>query len=94
MTELIASDAMVELAKTFIMGELLILIPVLYFLGFIMKRTEQLPDWLIPWLIIALGILFAVLLVGLTPEGILQGILIAGATVLTHQLYKQTTERE
>lgn len=94
MIEAEVATAMVEVAKTFIMEELLILIPVLYFIGFLLKRTKNVQNWMIPWIVMGLGIVFSLLLVAPTPEAIIQGILIAGATVLTHELYSQTVNRD
>lgn len=91
MTEL---DLLIALAETFILGELLVLIPVLYMLGIFLKRTPVLEDWLIPWIVVVAGVVFALVLAGLTPEAVIQGILIAGVTVLTNQLYTQTKNRE
>jgi hypothetical protein len=69
-----------------------ILIPVLYIIGMVVKKTPCIPDWLIPWILLVLGMAGGFFLKGMTFQGILQGVLVAGVTVLTNQLYKQTTE--
>ncbi len=80
----------IDLAK-FIVGDAYILIPVLYVIGMLLKRTPGLPDWLIPWILLALGMTGGFFLHGMQLEGLLQGVIVTGVTVFTHQLYKQTT---
>lgn len=75
---------------SYIVKEAYILIPVLYILGMFFKETPRVPDFLIPWILLGLGIIGGFFLSGMKFEGILQGILVAGVTVFTNQLYKQT----
>jgi hypothetical protein len=51
-------------------------------------------DWTIPWVLLAVGILAALGIIGFTVDAAIQGVLVAGAAVLGHQLVKQTTERK
>lgn len=74
----------------FIVNKSYILIPVLYILGTFLKETPKIPDWLIPWILLALGIIGGFFLAGMKAEGILQGVLVTGVTVMGNQLYKQT----
>lgn len=76
----------------YITQEALILIPVLWIIGAILKATPNMPDWTIPYALLAIGIVGAVLLMGSTPQAYIQGILVAGAAVLGHQLIKQAKE--
>ena len=78
----------------YIISEALIIIPVLWILGSFLKRTPKVQDWIIPWVLLAVGILAALGIIGFTVDAAVQGILVAGAAVLGHQLVKQTTERE
>ena len=78
----------------YVQEEALILVPVLFVLGLLFKNTPRVPDWTIPWALLVIGIVLAVLLLGDPLQGIIQGVLVAGATVLAHQLVKQTVERE
>lgn len=71
----------------------LILIPVLYILGTFLKNTTSIQDWLIPWILTALGIIGGLFLVEFNINGIIQGILVAGVTVLGNQLLKQTLNK-
>ena len=75
----------------FIIEEGLIMIPVLYIIGEIIKFTGVLNNKWIPLTLLVFSILFTpVLLGGFTPDNIVQAILVTGATVLGDQLIKQT----
>jgi hypothetical protein len=76
---------------SFIVTDAYILIPVLYVMGLLLKRTPRLPDWLIPWILLALGMTGGFFLSEMQFSGLLQGVLVTGVTVFTHQIYKQTT---
>ena len=78
----------------YIIGERLILIPVLYVLGYAIKNTNIIRDKMIPIFLILIGILLSILMGGNLVDNILQGILVAGATVLTNQVIKQTSKEE
>jgi hypothetical protein len=78
----------------FIMEQALILVPVLYVIGMFLKNTPIIKDWLIPYIILGCGILGAVAIMGLSAAAVIQGILVAGTTVFTNQLIKQTTNKE
>jgi hypothetical protein len=78
----------------YIINEALIIIPVLWILGSFLKRTPKVQDWIIPWVLLLVGVILAVGIIGLTVDAAVQGILVAGAAVLGHQLLKQTTERK
>ena len=86
----------------FIRPELLTLIPVLYVIGEVIKRSE-LRNALIPWILGAVGIFAAAVYLFATDEisgaravaaaiftAFTQGILCAAASVYANQLYKQT----
>lgn len=77
----------------FIIDERLILIPILYFLGFVVKKTPKVQDWTIPYIIIVLGITLSIGLGGFGTHSVLQGILVAGVTVMANQTVKQTINK-
>lgn len=83
----------INLSDRFFLDQALVLVPVLLFFGFLLKSTPKVPNWLIPWLLLVLGILGGILVVGFTITGVLQGILATSITVFSHQLYKQTKNR-
>ena len=74
----------------YIVKEAYILIPVLYVIGLMLKKTPKLADWLIPWILLALGMVGGFFLSDMQFKGLLQGVLVAGFTVFSHQIYKQT----
>ncbi len=92
---------------SYIEPELLVLIPVLYVIGMVLKNLEEVKDKFIPIILLALGIAIAVLYVLATESlgtgqevaaavftAICQGALVAGATVYTNQLIKQSSKSE
>ena len=79
----------------FIVEDGLILIPVLYILGEIIKNTLVIKDKWIPLILLVVSILFSIFLLN-EPiiNNIIQGILITGATVYIDQVKKQYFEKE
>lgn len=79
---------------SYIIDKCLILIPVLYIIGMAIKGVPNIKDWIIPYIIMVFGVAFAVFLNGFNVDSIIQGILVAGATVYANQLIKQTGKRD
>ena len=79
-----------ELIQEYIIGEALILIPVLWVIGYFIKQTPKVPNWVIVWVLAVTGIVGAVAIMGFNADGFIQGILVAGASVLGNQFVKQT----
>lgn len=77
----------------YITGKALYLVPVLYVIGSFLKNTPKIPDWLIPWILTGLGVVGGLFTIGLNFDGVIQGVLAAGATVLGNQLYKQASNK-
>jgi len=77
----------------YISEEALILIPVLYVIGMMLKNTPKVKDWLIPYILLVIGILGAISILGLSVKSVIQGILVTGATVYTNQLIKQAKNK-
>ncbi len=67
----------------------LLIIPVLNIIGMIIKNTEKIPDKYIPLILLFFGILGAVAIMGISPESIVQGVLITGTAVYGNQVFKQ-----
>lgn len=90
-----------EQLQEYIKPELLVLIPVLYFIGAGLKKSEV-KDKFIPWILMASGIVLSMLYVlgtsGITMVAIFtaitQGILCAGTSVYVNQLVKQSNKAE
>lgn len=77
----------------YVIQEALILIPVLYVIGMFIKGTPSIPSWIIPWVMLALGVIGATAIVGFNVQGVIQGVLVAGVTVFTNQLIQQTANK-
>ena len=74
----------------YISDNALVLIPVVYIVGMFLKGLEGVSDKYIPFVLMFVSIAFSVAMLGLNVDSIIQGILIAGATVLSNQLIKQS----
>lgn len=81
-----------EELKTYIIEQELILIPVLYVIGTMLKNLEIIPDKYIPLILLVIGVIFSITLCGLSVNSVIQGILITGVTVYTNQLIKQISK--
>lgn len=77
----------------FVLEEALIIIPALWIIGYFLKHTPSVRDWIIPWVLLAVGIGTTLALLGTTVANGVQGVLVTGVAVLAHQLLKQTKER-
>lgn len=74
----------------YIVQEGLVMIPVLFILGEIIKHTDVLENKWIPPILLVVSLGFTPLLLGqFTPDNIVQAVLVAGVTVFGNELYKQ-----
>lgn len=78
----------------YIVDQALMLVPVLYILGMMLKNTEKIKDWTIPWILLACGIGCCIAILGFNLQSVLQGVLVTGAAVFGNQLVKQSTVRK
>ena len=83
-----------EMLKDYILDNALILIPVIYVIGAILKGTELIKDKYIPVILLPIGIVLGMLIVGFTVNGFIQGVLVTGVAVYANQLVKQTLKKE
>ena len=79
---------------TYIVEKALILIPALLVLGQIIKNIPNIPNWVIPLVLLVPGVIATMAIAGWTPEGAVQGILVTGAAVYGNQIWKQVTNKE
>lgn len=77
----------------YIVEQALVLIPVLYVLGIMLKNTGRIKDWTIPWILLICGIGGAIALMGFNINAFIQGILVVGVTVYANQLFKQSIDK-
>lgn len=81
--------------EKFVPEQLMILVAALYVIGMCLKATPKVQDWLIPWILIVIGIIGSIALQqGFTALAFFQGIVSAGLAVLSNQLVKQTLNRD
>ena len=68
----------------------LVLIPMLYVIGMILKGIDSVKDKYIPLLLLVAGISGSIGLNGVSMDSIIQGVLVTGVTVYTNQLIVQS----
>ena len=78
-----------ETIKEFVIDQALIIIPVLYVIGTIIKGTEKINDKYIPLILLPISIIFCLFVVGFNVQGVIQGILVCGTAVYVNQLLVQ-----
>lgn len=83
-----------ENLMSYVVDNALILIPVIYVLGMMLKGTSLIPDKYIPVVLLPVGVILAMLLVGFNVNGFIQGVLVVGVAVYTNQLIKQALKEE
>ena len=74
---------------TYVSAGSLILVPVVYIIGMILKGIEKIPDKYIPVILLVVGIGASLGVNGLNANSIIQGVLVTGVAVYTNQLLKQ-----
>ena len=93
---------MEEMIVEYLRPELLILIPVLYFIGLGIKKIEVIKDNYIPLILGGIGIIFATAYTCISAgfgilsilTGICQGALCAAGSVYANQIYQQLKKKE
>lgn len=85
---------MLEFIKELLIEEAIIVVPVLWVLGKIVKETPRVKDWTIPYILLVIGIALTIGILGVNVDSIIQGILVSGLAVFGHQLFIQTKERD
>lgn len=79
---------------SYITDNALILIPVIYVIGAILKGTELVKDKYIPVILLPIGIVLGMILLGFNVNGFIQGVLVTGVAVYANQLVKQALKEE
>ena len=76
----------------YIVQEGLVMIPVLFIIGEIVKGTELLSNKWIPLVVLVISVAFTPLVLGTyTADNIVQAVLVAGVTVFGNELIKQSS---
>lgn len=79
---------------SFLQENVYVVAVVLYVLGIFLKNSQKISDWLIPFILLPVGIAFAIAILNDILNGIIQGVLATAVAVLVHNLIKQGTERQ
>lgn len=98
---------LISILKEYIKPELLVVAVVLYFIGIGLKKTELIKDKYIPIILGVIGIIVSAIYIIATTSivgyqevliviftAIVQGILVAGASVYINQIIKQSNKEE
>lgn len=98
---------LIEMLKEYIKPELIVVAVVLYFIGIGIKNTELIKDKYIPVILGILGVIISAIYIIATSTingyqeiltviftSIIQGILVAGASVYINQVIKQSNKEE
>lgn len=83
-----------EFIQKLLIEEAFIVVAALWIIGKFIKESPLEKDWLIPFLLLPSGIIDTTSLMGVTPDAILQGVVVTGVAVYGHELYKQAVERD
>ena len=76
----------------YVVQEGLVMIPVLFIIGEIVKGTELLSNKWIPLVVLVISVAFTPLVLGAyTADNIVQAVLVAGVTVFGNELIKQSS---
>ena len=76
------------------MDELVFIVPALWCIGYWLKSTPNVKDWIIPYVLCSLSIAGAILTVGFSVEAVANGVIAVGLAVFGNQLIKQTKKGE
>ena len=77
----------------YIVQEGLVMIPVLFIIGEIVKGTELLDNKWIPLVVLVVSVAFTPLVLGAyTADNVVQAVLVAGVTVFGNELIKQSSK--
>ncbi|MFE9279337.1 phage holin family protein [Streptomyces griseoincarnatus] len=71
---------------------LLVVLAACWVIGYILKQTPKVPNWIIVYVVIVVAVLLACGLIGWSVESFVQGILTGAFAVFGHQAVKQTAE--
>ncbi len=73
----------------YVSENMVIMIPVIYILGIMLKNLEFIQDKYIPFLLLVISVGFCLLLNGINIQSVIQAILVTGVAVYTNQIIKQ-----
>lgn len=77
-----------------VMDELVFIVPALWCVGYWLKSTPNVKDWIIPYLLCLLSIAGSIMTVGFSVEAVANGVIAVGLAVFGNQLVKQAKNVE
>jgi NhaP-type Na+/H+ or K+/H+ antiporter len=72
--------------------QLMIVVPALLILGYALKRTPKIQNWMIIWILMFAGIIASIFQLGLSVNGVANGMIAAGSAITCHQFAKQSVK--
>lgn len=79
-----------ELVKEFVDPKVFFIIPVLWFIGVLLKTTPKVPDWTIVWIVTITGVVLSTIFIGFDVYGFSQGIMTSAVAVLSYDMFNQS----
>lgn len=76
----------------YILESVVYLVPALVLIGKFLKMIPKLPNYIIPFTLLVLGIIASNCILGWNIESTIQGVFVAGTAVFSNQLVKQTSD--
>lgn len=73
----------------YVSENMLIMIPVIYIIGLMLKGLQFIQDKFIPFILVVIAIVLCLLINGLNVQSVVQAILVTGVAVYTNQIIKQ-----
>lgn len=69
------------------------IVAVLWVLGMILKRTPNIEDWFIPYILLVVSVLLTFWMLGVSPDSLVQAFICVAISVYSHQLIKQVVKK-
>ena len=82
-----------DVFTTFIDPRSYVLIPVLYFIVLLLRETPHVHSWTHAWIATALSVISCFLYYGFMIQSFVEGVLVAGAAILTKDLIHKTVSQ-
>jgi len=92
--EVLLTQEVYDFINQHIQPEMLVMLPALLFLGWMMKQTPHMPDWLIPYINTVFGVVGGVAISSSIAQGAIQGFLVSAMSVLMFNFYKQWPKKK
>lgn len=83
-----------EFLYDFLIEDAWIVVAALWVIGKMLKDSPITRNWIIPFILLPLGILATVFLLGFNAESVMQGVIATGLSVFGYELVKNIKERK